>query len=405
MYFISQVGQSDCAFTCLKMMLANYHHDKNYLFLPGRNSPYSYKELKDIAEKHHMKTLGIRIQSVQELAGSKDFPFMISLERGKGIRHSVLLLKVGKNYVQIFDPALGKRRMTFENLYEQWDLRALIIDREQECIRYECDYKPNDFISKKDKITLPIWQLISGVSLLLAVYFINVNSYFFVPIILFALFFIFEIIFRKGLINALKRMDDNIFNYKINANPDELMEFYKVEERYRYVALSIIPNFIYTVLVSVFLTILLIMNSALNAIYVLLALILAIVHVYVYLPYHKRKSKELAEEEAKIKDVENQFQFRSVVSNTHETAYHLGLFRNAFTYIEIAILLMSAVTLMSLSNVVSVIYVVFYLCISVYLKDNFIRLLECSSQSEDFDNQLAKLLHYIDLDVSNNSIV
>ena len=405
MYFISQVSQHDCAFACLKMMLANYHHDKNYLFLPGKDGAYSYKELKDIAAKYHMNAIGIRIKSVQELFGSKEFPFMITLDKGKGIKHSVLLLSVNRKYAKVFDPETGKRRIKMDDLYQQWDLKALIVEKEKDYIREECDFKPIDFISKKDKITLPIWQLASGISLLLAVYFINSNSYFFVPIILFALFFIFEIIFRKGLINALKRMDDNIFNYKIKASQNEFYDFYKVEERYRFIALSIIPNFIFAVLVSVFMTVLLIINDSMNAIYVILALVLAIIHVYIYLPYHKRKSNELLEEESKIKDVQNQFQFRAVVSNTHDAAYQLGLFKNAFTYIEIAILLMSAITIMSLSHVVSVIYVVFYLCISVYLKDNFVRLLECSTQSEDFDNQLVKLLHYIDLDVSNNSIV
>ena len=404
MYFISQVGQHDCAFTCLKILLANYHHDKNYLFIPGKEEAYNFKELKDIAAQYHMGTLGIKINSVQELIGSKEFPFMITLEKSKGHRHSVIILSANRKYVRIFDPETGKRKIPLDTLYEQWDLRALIIKKEVDHVRVECDFKPQDFIAKKDKITLPIWQLLSGISLLLGVYFINANSYFFIPIILFSLFFIFEIFFRKGLINAMKRMDDNIFNYKIKVAPERLYEFYEVEEKYRYVALSIIPNFIYTVLIAVFMTVLLIMNSALNAVYVLLALIIAIAHVYVYLPYHRRKSSDLAEQEALIKGVGNQFQFRAIVNNVHEAAYQLGLFRNTFTYIEIAILLMSAVTIMSLSGVVSVIYVVFYLCISVYLKDNFIRLFECSSQSENFDNQLAKLLSYLDLSVCNNSI-
>ena len=404
MYFISQVGQHDCAFACLKMLLANYHHDKNYLFLPGEDKAYSFKDLKDISSKYHMETIGIKIDSVQELLKSKEFPFIITLEKNKGLRHSVLILSANKKYVKVFDPATGKRKIPLDSLYEQWDLRALIIKDKGNYERFKCDYEPVDFISKKDKITLPIWQIASGISLLIGVYFINTNSYFFVPIIFFAIFFIFEIIFRKGLINALKRMDDNIFNYKLNASKKDFYEFYKVEEEYRYVALSIIPNFIYTILVSIFVTALLIMNSSINVVYVLLSLIIAVIHVYVYVPYHKRKNSELLEQESLIKESNNQFQFRSIVSNTHEVAYSLGLFKNAFTYVEIAILLMSAITIMSLSNIVSVIYIFFYLCISVYLKDNFIRLLECSNKSEEFDNLLAKLLHYVDLSVSNNIV-
>ena len=144
------------------------------------------------------------------------------------------------------------------------------------------------------------------------------------------------------------------------------------------------------------------MNSTVNVVYVVLSLVLAVTHVYVYLPYQKNKHDEIAEKESEIEEVENQFQFRSIVNAAHESAYKLGLFRNALTYVEVAVLLMSIITVMSISHIVNIIYVIFYLCISVYLKDNFIRMLQYSEQSEEYNNQLAKLLHYIDLSISNN---
>ena len=404
MYFISQVGQHDCAFACLKMLLANYHHDKNYLFLTCEDRPYSFKDLTEIASTHHMKTKGVRINDVKELEQSKNYPFIVTLEKRKGCRHSVILLGVTRKYAKVYDPENGKRKIPLETFYEQWDMKALIVEKEVGHKKVKCDIQITDFIDKKDKVTLPIWQLISSVSLLVGVYFINSNSYFFVPVIFLALFLIFEILFRRNLISALKRMDDHIFNYKIKAEEKQYFDFYRVMEKYRYVALSIIPNFIYTILVSVFVTFILVLNGLLNIVYVGIALVIAVLHVYVYLPYEQRKHNEIMEEEAGINDVKNQFQFRSIVERAHEHAYQVGLFKNALSYIEIAVILMSAITIMSVSQVVSIIYIVFYLCITIYLKDNFVRLLQYSTQSENYDSYLAKLLHYMDLSISNNSI-
>ena len=127
MYFISQVGQHDCAFTCLKMLLANYHHDKNYLFLQGEDRPYSFKDLREIAATHHVEATGIRVETEREIEGSKDCPFIVVLEKKKGVKHSVLVLKAGRKYITIYDPETGKRKIPSEIFYTQWDRKALVV--------------------------------------------------------------------------------------------------------------------------------------------------------------------------------------------------------------------------------------------------------------------------------------
>lgn len=402
MYFISQVGQHDCAFACLKMLLANYHHDKNYLFLKGEDKPYSFMDLKKIAANYHMDVSGIRISGSKEIERNKEYPFIVTLEKRKGVKHSVLVLAMSRKYVKIYDPETGKRKLLREIFYSQWDHKALVVNKEPGYQKVKCDIQINDFIDKRDKITIPLWQIVSSISLAVGMYFINANSYFFVPIIFLSLFIIFEIMFRKNLISAMQRMDDNIFNYRINAEKEQFYDFFEVMEKYRYVSLTIIPNLLYTVLISIFITSVLVMNNTVNLVYVFLTLLLAIIHVYIYLPYQKNKYDEIADKEAVISNVENVFQFRSVVNAAHEGAYKLGLFKNALTYVEIAALLMSIITIMAVSHVVNITYVIFYLCISIYLKDNFIRLMQYSEQSEEYNNQLAKLLHYMDLSIKNN---
>ena len=403
MFFISQTGTNDCAFTCLKILLANYHQDKNYLFLPCKDGPYNYKEIKEIASKHHMEMIAVKIKEESELFKSKDFPIIITLQTPSGARHSVLLLKVTSRYAKVFDPELGKRKIPLEMFLEQWDNTALVIQKHAHHEKAKCEQKVSDFIDKKDKYTLPIWQLLSGISLLMGVYFVNKESYFYIPVIFFAMFLVFEIIFRKNLINALKRMDENYFSYEMVVNKEKYNEVYRVYEKYRYTALTIIPNLIYTLLISVAIISLLVMNGLVNIVYISLSLVVAIVHAVFYKPYFQTKSNEIAHQEKEIIDANNQFQFKSAIDKAHESSYMLALGGNLFSYLEIAVLLMAAITIMSVSHIVNVIYILFYLCVSVYLKDNFIKMFEYSSGVDDFNSLLAKLVHYIDLK-KNNSI-
>ena len=138
MYFISQVSQHDCGFACLKMLLANYHHDKNYLFLPTRDGPYSFKDLTEIAKEHHMEAIGIKISDVKELKEGREFPFIVNLEKKKGFKHSVLLLAVRRKHVKIFDPESGKRTIPLELFYDQWDQKALIVNRPKNYEKVKC---------------------------------------------------------------------------------------------------------------------------------------------------------------------------------------------------------------------------------------------------------------------------
>ena len=402
MFFISQTGPNDCAFTCLKILLANYHHDKNYLFLPCKDGPYNFKEIKEIASEHHLKLTGIKVGSAGELYKSKDFPLIITLEKTKGVRHSVLLLGVTRKYAKIFDPEVGKMRIPIDNLFEWWNLAALVIDKEIEHEKIKCQRKFTDFIDKKDKMILPVWQLLSGFSILLGVYFLNKESYFFIPVIFFSLFIIFEIMFRKGLVNALKRMDENFFSYQLSVEKEKYEEVYRAYEKYRYTSLTIIPNLIYTMLISIFIVSLLVMNGLVNLIYISLGLVIALVHTLLYKPYFREQSVEIAKDEREIMAAKDEYTFKYMIDKVHQSSYQVALRGNLFTCLEIAVLLMSAVTVMAMSGIVNIIYVVFYLCISIYLKDNFIKMFEYSSQSEEFDNLLAKLLRYTDINKKNS---
>lgn len=400
MYFISQLGKQDCAFACLKMMLANYHHDKSYLYLPDEGDKgYSFTDLVNIASHHNMTLLGVKIDQPEELFKSKCFPIIVSLQKKKNVRHCVLVLRADTRHILVFDPAVGKRKINTELFFKEWNSKALIV---KEFTPTKCQTIFPDFIAKKDKIILPIFQLLSGVSLLVGTFFMSENQRFYLPIIFFSLFIIFELLFRFQLLQAMKRMDDLIFDYSFRDDNTNYVELYQTIERYRTIALSITPNFIYASLVTMFITIILVMNGPINLVYIFVPLALGLIETSLYNPFYKSKEIEIGEKEAEINEVENEFQFKSKSNEVHKSAYQLGFNKNVFVYLEIGILLLTVILSMVISRSSNITYGVFYLCISFYLKSNFTKILEYSSQSDEFVMMKAKLINYLNLE-SNNS--
>ena len=213
MFFISQVGEHDCLFSCLKMILANYHKDRRYLYLaPDLAKSYTYYDVVEIAKRYNTELIGVKIELPNELLKCKQFPIIVTLKKKKGVRHSVLLLKVNKKYVTIYDPSSGKQKMSFDSFLFAWTHRAIIVG---EFIKTKCPFEFPDFVAKKDKIILPILQVIGSSALLVGTYFITEKAEFYLPIIFFGLFAVFEILFRKCLIDALKRMDDVIYSTRL----------------------------------------------------------------------------------------------------------------------------------------------------------------------------------------------
>ena len=395
MYFISQVGQHDCAFTCLAMMLAHYQKDKNYLFLKHEDREYSFKELVYFAESFNVTLQGIKMETAGGLVGFDKLPCIATIKTSEKTFHSVFLLKATRKYVTFFDPANGKRRVTLNEFEEMWSGKALVV---KNYMKYPCPVTPPTFIAKKDKITLPIWQILSGVSLLSGTYFISRDSLIFIPITLFSLFVIFELVFRENLVAAMRRMGQEIASYEIDVKNGKYYDFYVDTEKYRKAALTKTPNIIYTMLIAIFIIIILILNGTINLTYIAIAFGYAMIEAFVINPLIEAKAKEIGEDEKSISRSENSEEYIHYSQIAREKAYHLVIVKTVMTYLGVAIMLVVTVLVMALSQVVSVTYVVFYLCITTFLKGNFVKVLSFNKQEEDYDNYRNKLINSLKLD-------
>ena len=74
---------------------------------------------------------------------------------------------------------------------------------------------------------------------------------------------------------------------------------------------------------------------------------------------------------------------------------------------EIGLVLIISLLTMNVKGLVDITYVIFFVCVSVFLKSNFTKLFSYSKEMEEYDFLKAKLINSIDeeiIDENNNSI-
>ena len=393
MYFITQSGKEDCAFTCLAMLLSYYHKDKNYLFLPHDDRPYSYKELIDKASEFNTELKAVRILGIDELIKNKEFPIICTLKGGgKTKRHSVIVLSANRFRVKLYDPIKGKCSLRTSEFDEKWNKQALIVTNNQVT---SCPYMPQKLSDEKDKIYLTIFQILSGLSLLVGTYYLNNKELFYIPIIFFSLFIIFELCFRRYQVYAMGKIDQNIYSHKINKPSDGYLEVFDVIQKYRTGSLTLSSSLIYQLLIVIFLAVIFIMNSVWNAFYILLAFSIGLFEYFVISPYFKNKEDKLIELEEKVISSQEDYEFQNFALQCSQKALKIGFMKTLVHYLEIGLIIIVTLCVMFFTSEVNITYVVFYTAINVMLMESFKKIFDFTNMNDHFDSVKAKLLNYL----------
>lgn len=392
MFYISQSGAEDCAFTCLSMLLANCHKDKNYLYLKHDDRKYNFRELIEIAKRYNTTLLGVKVTDPNELLKCDKFPFVAVLRNKNNTQHSVLVYKVTRTKIYLLDPCLGKRIISFNEFVYRWTKYALII---KEYTKTKCNVLYPSFLRRKDKVLLLIYQIIASLSILTGTYFIDKESYFFIPIIFFSVFVIFEILFRYRLLKSMEHLDESIFKEEIVRPASGYKEVYTTIQEYKASSLTLIPNIIYSLLISVFIAIILVLNNYLNFVYIVLSFAFALIENFAVIPKFKSDEAALIEIENEVFESPTDYQFKFFSDRATKFANKIGYSKQMFRYAEIGILVITSILIMYLTNVANVAYVIFYLCINLFLIDTFGKLFIFSTKKDNFDSIRAKLINYL----------
>ena len=96
MFYLPQLGKSDCGVACLKMILADLNKDRQYLFLPcdENHGMYSFKDLQDIAKCHGLTLAGFKVTDKEEIRKC-NLPAIIRMTTKENCHHAVVCVFAG----------------------------------------------------------------------------------------------------------------------------------------------------------------------------------------------------------------------------------------------------------------------------------------------------------------------
>ena len=211
-YFVRQNFPKECGFVCLKVLLSNLHNDENYLFLPSPeiNEDYSFYDLIKEGEKYNLILQGYAIDTLEEI--TLPCIALITLDSSD---HYVVVYNCNKKYLWIFDPGLGRAKISkpkFQSLSKNCYLLVKSYNRTK--------IKSKFFDNQK------YYHLLQIINAFLQIFFLflisfqirNINVLFFVNVILFIASIIFNQIihsifmrkFDREIIYPFLKLIDNI---------------------------------------------------------------------------------------------------------------------------------------------------------------------------------------------------
>ena len=394
MFFIQQANEHDCGFTCLKILLANIHHDSNYLFLtnPFKEGNVSFLELIKEGSKYQTDLQPLKTENKMELSNYDNFP-IIARVNINNVSHALYVYKVSKKYVYYYDPSKGKKKVSLDDFSFLWTGEFIAL---KSFTKHPCPVTKPKFMKLSESITSLIISFITAVSSVLAVFFINKESYIFLPLIFFTVMILSEIILKKYSMVIMKRIDKRVEEFLGEVKNKDYYGFYKTYEGYKkYLLINHLSTFshfyIFLIIALVF-----IINDKLNFIYIVMNLLLAVSYSVTIKPMLNADEVGILEAEDALSKTKDKLVAYSYMNSAREKAYKYADKEVAFKYVVIAIQVILTFILMMYLKLVSVTYILCYTFLQIYLYNNVVSLLTSNEDYSKQDNLLNKMLDMIE---------
>ena len=373
MFYVPQIQEDDCGFASLKMMLANIYDDRNYLYLPQdeNHGRYSYEDLKAIAEQYGLSVEGYKINKKETLPENEHYPFIATIDLGGNSAHAVLVYAVNHRHVSYLDPNIGKKKCGLAKFISMWDGTMLIPGT---YIKQPCPVKEQKIIKPKEHAMFTLLQILTGICALLGVYFIGVNVYVFIPIILFSLSAIFEL-FTKAYSFSLMKKIDSYFLTNVQVKDKKYKQTLGRFEKYKKSLLASPLDFLLALIICFSLLLIILQNDTKNYILLVTSFVASVTEALLYRPFLKREVTRIAYLEDELDSSKDDEAYKSKVARIHQKAYHVGLLEISKNCIGISLFIAIAIVLMAGKNIVSFPYVVFYSALQMGLYHSFMKIL------------------------------
>ena len=368
MYYIKQIGEKDCGFTALKMLLATIHKDRNYLFYREFEKDYSLslKNIIDIAKKENVNLEGFNYQNKEALFKEKP-KYSLAIIEDNNKLHMVFVKKIKNNSIILYDPEYGKIKYSKKEFIQKWNGQILIV---KNYLKKKFDVK----IRNSEKIHNLIFSLlivISHVLFLTSLYFVKSNNNFLIPLLIFLAYLLFNLFIENSLINLMYKIDKNIKKILLNRKNDRYKTYvdltnYKVNYFTRNINIT---NSIMTFLSGCFI---LGINSYLNLIIILIILFIKILINLLFNNMKKKKKIELIKLENSLKNNQN-FNDKDYDKITKNT-YDILRIEEVSKIITIGLIFFITILLTSFQKTITLNFLLFHFFAFLFLNDSLDKL-------------------------------
>nr|MCR4879601.1 hypothetical protein [Bacilli bacterium] len=358
MFSIQQANDHDCGFTALKILLANIHHDQNYLFIPTpfNEENVSFLDLMKEAEKYDVNLVALKASNKEELTDNGIFPFIARVKLEETY-HALYVYKMNKKYVYYFDPATGYKKVKINEFTSMWTGELLSI---KDYKVTKSSFKKPKLISNKELIISILIEFISAVSSVLSIFFIHKDSVIYLPIIFFTLALISEVLLKRYSLYVLKKVDIRMAEVICDVKRRDYYQYYLHYEEYKkYLMINNLSSMsaflIFLIIAFAFL-----LNGTMNFIYIAINLVLAIGYIFFIKPKLDKDVLEINKKESAIKNEKDKLNAFTLMDEARNISYRYINKEYAYKYVVIALEIALAFIMMMYQHLVSVSYIFCY---------------------------------------------
>lgn len=391
MFYIQQLSRDDCGFTSLKILLANIYKNEDYLYLKQDEShgAYSFLDLINIGKEYGLTLRGIRVDD-DNIGFVNEYPLLVSIELD-GNKHLLYLYKINKKKVYVIDPSKGKVSYKKEEFLSLWDRNALIVEQVEAPVKIK-SYK--DDVSLKEKILFNLLDVIAIATLFLGVAFVDESISEYIPISIFIIGFVLELISQKIVFIKMKKMT-NYYIDRLEKIPSDKEEFLKRLETYKRSVFVNPKRMTINVTLLLILCIILFFNTKFFIINIGVIIMLWSLYYYLLKPFFykiKIKGDKLEEDLINSKHIGV---YKTSLKSINKTAIRYGDSLLIFKLVSIFILLLSIVLVMKILSINETTYLLINFSFMMIIFDRGLDTIDNFSIRKDIRNNKARLINYI----------
>lgn len=381
-YFIKQIGTKDCAIACLKMLLAICYRSKKFLYYPqpSKDEAFTLKDVIKFASKEGVELEGFKYVKKESLFVKTNDP-KLAVITSNNLLHMVLLRKIRTNRIQVYDPKNGIYWISKKEFLSLWNGEILEV-KSVSGSSYEGKFKSP--IKPKYRIASSFLQILSMIFILSAMFFVNSDFPFYIPVLLFTCFAITELVYKKVLIVTMKRFDASIIEKIFYGDKATFKDKYIEMNKFKTMVIGTPIQIINSIIVLVSGFIILGINGYLNILNLLGIIAIRLLFDLVELKLFSSRNSSVLISENELLENSDETNFGTRLMAVQEKAYRQVTFMNFKKYLLAFITGIVCLFYAGFIGEISLNFIMFHSIIYFYLSENASKLLDIYLKTSDY---------------------